>query len=193
MSAKASEVPEEEKWGVASIFAHQRQLITGTIQGTVQFLAAECLVAWGFQRVTGMKDQSLYENAWTHLLSIPLIPGFKAQFDGKDDKPLHLEKENMNVAYQSLRQLPAYLAARYIYRTSHVGVKLPQFNRALLSGAISKVLTRPVMYNLLPYLPETAAEATLMFEALAEKAKTGGRAVDRKAGGGMDARRRLAY
>ena len=189
--AKAAAIPEEEKWGVASAFAHQRHLITGSIQGTVQFVAAECLVAWGFQRVSGMKDQTLYQNAWTHLLSIPLIPGFKAQFDGKDDKTFAAEKETMNVFYQSIRQVPAYMLARYIYQTSHQGIRMPQFNRALLSGVISKVLTRPVIFNLLPYLPETVGEAVLMFEAIMEKGKEGGRANDRKASGGS-ARRRMA-
>ena len=191
--AKAAAIPEEEKWGVASAFAHQRHLITGSIQGTVQFVAAECLVAWGFQRVSGMKDQTLYQNAWTHLLSIPLIPGFKAQFDGKDDKSLAEEKETMNVFYQAIRQVPAYMLARYIYQTSHHGIRMPQFNRALLSGVISKVLTRPVIFNLLPYLPETVGEAVLMFEAIMEKAKEGGRANDRKASGGSARRRMAAY
>ena len=193
MASKAAAIPEEEKWGVASAFAHQRHLITGTIQGTVQFVASECLVAWGFQRVTGMKDQTLYQNAWTHLLSIPLIPGVRAQFDGKDDKTFAAEKETMNVFYQSLRQVPAYMLARYIYQTSHQGIRLPRFDRSLLSGVICKILTRPVMFNLMPYLPETLAEANLMFEGIMEKAKEGGRATDRKAATGSVRRRMAQY
>ena len=83
------------------------------------------------------------------------------------------------------------MLARYIYQTSHTGIKLPRFDRSLLSGLISKILTRPVMFNLMPYLPETIGEATLMFEGIMEKAKEGGRANDRKASGGS-ARRRMA-
>ena len=37
-------------------FAHWHQQITGNLQGVAQFVAA--VVAWVFQRVTGMKDHT---------------------------------------------------------------------------------------------------------------------------------------
>ena len=179
-------VPDEEKWSIGSMFAHNRQAITGSPQGAIQFVAAEVLVAWAFQRVT----MTMYQNAIVHSLSIPIIPGLRAQFDSKEYAGYAAEK-NQDVIMQSVRQVPAYLLARYIYNTSHVGIKLPKFDRHLLSGVISKILTRPVIFNLLPYLPETLAEAFLVFEAISDKLKEDSRLREKADAGGADARRRL--
>ena len=188
----SSTVPEEEKWSIGSMFAHNRQAITGSPQGAIQFVAAEVLVAWAFQRVTGWKDMTklMYQNAIVHALSIPIIPGLRAQFDSKEYTGYAAEK-NQDVIMQAVRQVPAYLLARYIYNTSHVGIRLPKFDKHLLSGVISKILTRPVIFNLLPYLPETIAEAFLVFEAISDKLKEDSRLREKPESSGGDARRRL--
>ena len=66
-------------------FKHWYQQYTGSFQGAAQFIIAEVLVAWVFQRISGMKDHTVYQNAWIHGLSIPLVGASRSLFSGLHD------------------------------------------------------------------------------------------------------------
>lgn len=141
------------------------QSITGTLQGSAQYVISEVLVSMLFQKVTGIKGRGWGNSAVVHTLSLPLQGAFQGPMSAADYKGWDADT-TMELTWQGLYGVPAYIIAGYIADMSYFGFHLPKIDRGLFMGIFSKIMTRPIVGNLLPYLPTSVQEAQYVLDAI---------------------------
>ena len=149
------------------------QSVTGTLQGSAQYVISEVLVGMLFQKITGIGGRRWANSSIVHTLSLPLQGAFQAPMSAKDYKGWDAET-SMELVWQGLYGVPAYIVAGYIADMSYFGFHLPKINKELFMGIFSKIMTRPIVGNLLPYLPTTVQEAQYVLDAILQDMRKAG-------------------
>ena len=183
---------EPDKYGAAIVWNNVQQSVTGTVKGSVQYVAAEVLVSSLLQRFTKIHGRSWQNSSVVHTLSLPLQGAFQGFFaDEKDGYKGWDAEKNMELVWQGLHGVPAYLVAGYIADMSSLGFHMPKLDRGLAIGILGKVITRPLVGNLMPYLPTTVQEAYYVLDALQQDMRS--KSSWKKKDAPDDERRRLLY
>ena len=157
-----------EPYGVGKAWNNVQQSITGSLQGSAQYVAAEVVVGSLLQRFSKISGRGWKNAAVVHTMSLPLQGAFQGLFEAKDYKGWFAEK-NVDLAWQGAHGVPAYLAAGYIADIASMGFHMPRIDKGLFLGIFGKIITRPIIGNLMPYLPNTMQEAYLVLDAIQQE------------------------
>ena len=151
MSSSASADTED----VTNIFANAIQPVDfrkfGQVGGAVEYVAAEVLVSYFARYLFKVEKRTLLELAAIHAVSIPLIGGLAAF--SQDNHQLAYEAPVYDLVIDGSKGIPAVFAAQYVCNTALQGLHAPKLNfRDILVTAATKVITRPILSLLYPYL-----------------------------------------
>lgn len=122
------------------------------VMGGMEFVAIEVLVSFILRYFIKADKRSLLNLAAVHTASIPFLGAI-----AEEKHPLGLEAP---LAYQfmvGLRQIPAVWFAEYVVSTgSGAGLHIPKPSvRDVLLSSASKLISRPLLSLLYPYIGET--------------------------------------
>ena len=123
------------------------------IQGSIQLIVIEVLVAKIIRKVLGMGGRGFVELAAIHAVSLPFLGGLAGMFAA----PVNVGGSNQYQAVQDgAKGIPAVLLSQYIVNTATKGFHIPKvsFKEILVTGA-SKTLTRPLIVLMYPKLHES--------------------------------------
>ena len=154
-----------EPYGVGIAWNNVQQSITGTLQGSAQYVAAEVIVGSLLQRFSKISGRGWQNAAVVHTLSLPLQGAFQGWFESKDYKGWDAET-SMDLVWQGAHGVPAYLVAGYVTDVAGAGFHMPRVDKSLALGIFGKIITRPLVGNLMPYLPNTMQEAYYVLDAI---------------------------
>ena len=123
------------------------------VGGVAEYVAAEVLVSYFARYLFKIERRSLMELAAIHAVSIPLIGGLAAGFD--DSNIFAYESPWGDQLMDGAKGVPAVFLAQYICNTALSGLHAPklQFNDILVTAA-SKIITRPIISLVYPYLSD---------------------------------------
>lgn len=148
----------EEKEAFTNIFANALAPIDfrklSQVGGAAEYVAAEVLVSYFARYLFKIEKRTLLELAAIHAVSIPLLGGLAATFD--DNHILGYEAPVTDLIYDSAKGVPAVFAAQYVCNTALAGLHAPKLNfQDILVTAATKIVTRPIVSIIYPYLGET--------------------------------------
>ena len=123
------------------------------VGGVAEYVAAEVLVSYFARYLFKIERRSLMELAAIHAVSIPLIGGLAAGFD--DNNIFSYESPWGDQIMDGAKGVPAVFVAQYVCNTALSGLHAPKlaFNDILVTAA-SKIITRPIISLLYPYLSD---------------------------------------
>ena len=119
--------------------------------GAAEYVAAEVVVSYFARYLFKVERRSLMELAAIHAVSVPLIGGLAAGFD--DNNIFSYQSPWGDQIIDGAKGVPAVFVAQYICNTALAGLHAPklQFNDILVTAA-SKIITRPIIALLYPYI-----------------------------------------
>ena len=124
------------------------------VAGAAEYVAAEVLVSYFARYIFKMEKRSLAELAAIHAVSIPLIGGLGAGF--QDANIFGYESPWGDLVQDGAKGVPAVFVAQYICNTALSGLHAPKIAFTdILMTAGAKVVTRPLLALIYPYLGET--------------------------------------
>lgn len=154
------------------------------VGGAAEYVAAEVLVSYFARYLFKIEKRTLLELAAIHAVSVPLIGGLAANFN--DNHILGYEAPFTDIIYDGAKGVPAVFAAQYICNTALSGLHAPNLSfKDILITAATKLLTRPVMSIIYPYLGETFRNNLDVIEELVSRQRAKSRllsAADAEAG-----------
>lgn len=123
------------------------------VVGVVEYVAAEVIVSYFARWLFKSERRTLMELAAIHAVSIPLIGGLSAGV--QDSNALGYESPVTDLVQDSAKGIPAVFVAQYICNTALAGLHAPklQFTDILITAA-SKIISRPILALLFPYISE---------------------------------------
>jgi len=121
------------------------------VQGAVQYVGAEVLVEYLLRWVLKAEKRSLFQLAFIHGVSLPLIGGSSAVVDGQN--PMGYDAGVGDQFMDASKEVPGMFAGMYVANTISGGFHVPklQGKDVLISGA-AKILTRPLVSLVYPYI-----------------------------------------
>ena len=124
------------------------------VAGAAEYVAAEVLVSYFARYIFKMERRTIAELAAIHAVSIPLIGGLVA---GVDDANIFSYNSPWgDLVQDGAKGVPAVFVAQYICNTALQGLHAPKLAFGdILMTAGAKIVTRPIIALLYPYLGET--------------------------------------
>ena len=121
------------------------------VAGAAEYIAAEVFVSYFARYLFKVEKRSLMELAAIHAVSVPLIGGLSAGFE--DNNVFGYESQMGDLVTDGAKGVPAVFVAQYICNTALQGLHAPKlaFNDILVTAA-SKIVTRPLISLLYPYI-----------------------------------------
>ena len=124
------------------------------VAGSAEYIAAEVIVSYFARYLFKMEKRTVLELAAIHAVSIPLIGGLSAGFN--DANVYAYESPWGDVVQDGAKGVPAVFAAQYVCNTALAGLHAPKLNfQDILVTAATKIVTRPIVSIIYPYLGET--------------------------------------
>ena len=124
------------------------------VAGSAEYIAAEVIVSYFARYLFKMEKRTVLELAAIHAVSIPLIGGLSAGFN--DANVYAYESPWGDVVQDGAKGVPAVFAAQYICNTALSGLHAPKLSFGdILMTAGAKIVTRPLLSLIRPYLGET--------------------------------------
>ena len=124
------------------------------VAGAAEYVAAEVLVSYFARYLFKMEKRTVLELTAIHALSIPLIGGLAAGF--QDSNIYGYEAPWGDLVQDGAKGVPAVFIAQYVCNTALSGIHAPKLNFTdILMTAGAKVVTRPLLALLFPYLGVT--------------------------------------
>jgi len=121
------------------------------LKGSVSFIALEVAVAKLLRKIMKMDSKSYTELAIVHGLTLPILGGIGAAFNGKAAQPVRgygAKKMAIHIK-EGAKTVPALFTAQYCYNTYCHGLGLHFWTiKDALIMAASKILTRPIAAKL---------------------------------------------
>ena len=123
------------------------------IQGAIQLITLEVLVAKIIRKVLGMGGRGFVELAAIHAVSLPFLGGLSGFFAA----PANVGGSTQYQAVQDgAKGVPAVLLSQYIVNTAIKGFHVPKVSfKEILVTAASKTLTRPLIVLMYPKLHQS--------------------------------------
>ena len=124
------------------------------VAGAAEYVAAEVLVSYFARYLFKAQRRTLMELAAIHTVSILLIGGLSA---GVDPSNIYgYESPWGDLIQDGAKGVPAVFAAQYICNTALAGLHAPKLQFAdILMTAATKIITRPLVALVFPYLGVT--------------------------------------
>lgn len=124
------------------------------VAGAAEYVAAEVLVSYFARYIFKMERRTVMELAAIHAVSIPLIGGLSA---GVEDANIFSYNSPWgDLVQDGAKGVPAVFAAQYICNTALAGLHAPKLAFGdILMTAGAKIVTRPLLALVYPYLGET--------------------------------------
>ena len=124
------------------------------VAGAAEYVAAEVLVSYFARYIFKMEKRSLMELAAIHAVSIPFIGGLSAGV--QDSNIFGYESPWGDLVQDGAKGVPAVFVAQYICNTALSGLHAPKnaFQDILMTAG-AKIVTRPLLALVYPYLGET--------------------------------------
>ena len=118
-----------------------------------EYVAAEVLVSYFARYIFKVEKRTLLELAAIHAVSIPFLGGLSGSF--QENHILAYEAPVTDLVIDGSKGIPAVFAAQYICNTALSGLHAPKLNfRDILVTAASKIITRPLLSFVYPFLGE---------------------------------------
>ena len=135
------------------------------VAGAAEYVAAEVFVSYFARFLFKLERRSLMELSAIHAVSIPLIGGLSAGLE--DNNIFSYESPWGDLVTDGAKGVPAVFVAQYICNTALAGLHAPKlaFNDILVTAAC-KIVTRPLIALLWPYLPNMARSNLEVLEEL---------------------------
>ena len=139
------------------------------VLGAAEYIAVEVAVSKIVRSVLNMENRGIFELAFIHALSIPLLGGLGAPFS-EQKSILSAAGGYTQAFYDGAKGIPAVLAAQWVVATASRGFHLPWFTfKDLLITAGSKAITRPLVFSVANKLPDTLQDGFLVIDALVQR------------------------
>ena len=138
------------------------------VAGAAEYVAAEVLVSYFARYLFKVEKRSLMQLAAIHAVSIPLIGGLSAGFE--DNNIFGYESPMADLVTDGAKGVPAVFAAQYVCNTALAGLHAPKLDfRDILVTAASKIVTRPLLSLMYPYIGDTLRSNLDVLEELFQK------------------------
>ena len=122
--------------------------------GVAEYVAAEVLVSYFARWLFKSEKRTLLELAAIHTVAIPFVGGLSG-FSG-DNHSLGYEAPFGNLFQDGAKGISAVFASQYVCNTALQGLHAPRLNfQDILVTAGAKLVTRPILSVLYPYLGGT--------------------------------------
>ena len=133
--------------------------------GVAEYVAAEVLVSYLARAVFKIEKRSVMELTAIHAVSVPFLGGLGMWFD--DNSPYDYAAPVGDQVADGAKGIPAVYASQYICNTALQGLHAPKLNfKDILVTAAAKVVTRPLLSFIYPYLTEAMQDNLQVVEAL---------------------------
>lgn len=140
------------------------------VLGAAEYVAVEVAVSKIVRSVLKMENRGIFELAFIHALSIPLLGGLGAPFGAEQKSILSAAGGYTQAFYDGAKGIPAVLAAQWVVATASRGFHFPWFTfKDLLITAGSKAITRPLVFSVANKLPDTLQDGFLVIDALVQR------------------------
>jgi len=121
------------------------------LKGSLTYVGLEVAVSKLLRKVMGMDNKSWTELTCVHAMTLPLLGGVGAMFNGSDTTPTigYGAKKMQNHVKEGAKTVPALFTAQYCYNTYCHGLGLHFWTvKDALIMATAKILTRPIASKL---------------------------------------------
>ena len=121
------------------------------IKGSISYVALEVLVSKLLRKIMQMDNKSWTELSVVHALTLPILGGVGAAFNGDDNRPTrgYGAKKMATHVKEGAKTVPALFTAQYVYNTYCHGLGLHFWSvKDALVMATAKILTRPIASKL---------------------------------------------
>ena len=136
--------------------------------GVAEYVAAEVMVSYLARWVFKIEKRTIMELVAIHAVSVPFIGGLAAYAD--PNHPLHYDGPVGDQIMDGAKGVPAVFAGQYICNTALSGLHAPSLNfKDILVTVASKILTRPLIGILYPYIGDAGRDNLKLIEALFRK------------------------
>ena len=142
--------------------------------GVAEYVAFEVLISYLARYVFKIEKRTIMELIAIHAVSIPFIGGLGAM--AEENNPLTYNAPYGDMFMDGAKGVPAVFAAQYVCNTALSGLHAPSLNfKDILVTAASKIITRPIVSFLYPFMTDAMRDNLQVVEALINRQRNASR------------------